>query len=134
MAVIPPISSPVPGIRFEANARRVLSAQWGVTLEPREVRLAQGVRHKFDLVSGDGQIVGDAKYYKNIPVPAAKWSTIAEYVWLLQHVNASRRFLVFGQDRQIPERWLDRFKLLTDGIEFYYLGVDDVLIKLWPKE
>jgi hypothetical protein len=130
MAIVPPISSPVPGMLFEVKARRVLSALWGVTLEPHDVSLAVGVRHKFDLVSGDGEIVGDAKYYKNIPVPAAKWSTIAEYVWLLQHAKARRRFIVFGHDRKVPERWLERYRLLTEGIEFFFLDDDDQFIGL----
>ncbi|HXZ62022.1 MAG TPA: hypothetical protein VEG62_04705 [Acidimicrobiales bacterium] len=52
----------------------------------------------------------------------AKLSVIAEYVWLLGHVqNASRRFLVFGQDRAVPLRWLKRFAPLLYGIEFWFL-------------
>jgi hypothetical protein len=55
---------------------------------------------------------------------------IAEYVWLLQHIPADRRFLVFGQDREVPERWLNRFRPLTGDIEFYFLGDDDSVVRL----
>jgi len=81
------------------------------------------VRHSFDLVSPDSTVVGDAKWYKDLrPIPAAKLSVIAEYVWLLGHIEgAERRFLVFGQDREVPLRWLKRFAPLLDGVEFWFL-------------
>jgi hypothetical protein len=119
------------GRLFEAHARRVLSEWWGVPLRSAVIELAPGLSHQFDLVSLDGQIVGDAKWFKNLPVPAAKWSVIAEYVWLLQHITADRRFLVFGQDREVPERWLTRFRPLIGNVEFYFLGHDgDSVVRL----
>ena len=127
MSIAPPVSSPAPGLVFEAHARDVLSRLWAVSLEPRLVRITEGLNHKFDLVSRNDETVGDAKFFKNIPVPAAKWSVIAEYVWLLQHVRqAKRRFMVFGQDREVPERWLSRFRSLTEGMEFYFLDGDQL--------
>jgi hypothetical protein len=114
---------------FELHAKKVLSARWGVELEAREVRLTDQPepKVKFDLVSPDGAVVGDAKFLKNIPVPAAKWSVIAEYVWLLQHAqNARRRFMVFGQDREVAQRWLVRYRPLTNGVEFYFLDGDQL--------
>lgn len=115
---------------FELHAKRVLSERWRVSLEPREVRLTEAAdpKVKFDLVSADATIVGDAKFLKNIAVPAAKWSVIAEYVWLLQHVkDAKRRFIVFGQDRQVAQRWLVRFRPLTEGVEFYFLDGEQLI-------
>lgn len=110
------------GRAFEEYAARYLSDLWTVELTCRPVTLPGGVTKKFDLVSADGRIVGDAKYYKNISVPAAKWSTIAEYVWLLQHVpSAERRFMVFGLDIEVAARWLVRFRGLCEGVEFYFL-------------
>jgi hypothetical protein len=114
------------GAAFETHARAVLSEAWGVELTGRVVTLRGGVTHSFDLVSPDESIVGDAKWFKDLkPIPAAKLSVIAEYVWLLQnHEDASRRFLVFGQDRAVPERWLSRFASLLDGLEFWFLDRD----------
>lgn len=111
------------GRAFEAYATRYLSDLWAVDLAARPVTLRGGVSKKFDLVSEDRKIVGDAKFYKNISTPAAKWSTIAEYVWLLQHFEeADRRFVVvFGLDREVGGRWLQRFRPLTEGVEFFFL-------------
>lgn len=118
-----PLTTPdwADGRAFESHAARFLSDLWGVDLAARSVTLRGGVTKKFDLVSADGRIVGDAKYYKNIAVPAAKWSTIAEYVWLLQHVqSADCRFMVFGLDREVAARWLHRFRPLTHDVAFYF--------------
>jgi hypothetical protein len=117
------------GRAFEAHAASFLSAAWSVDLACRPVALPGGVTKKFDLVSPDGSIVGDAKYYKNIAVPAAKWSTIAEYVWLLQHVpNAERRFIVFGLDALVATRWLARYRGLAEGIDFYFLSEQGLVL------
>jgi hypothetical protein len=115
------------GKAFEHHAARFLGDLWGVRLCERPVTLPGGVVKKFDLVSEDADIVGDAKFYKNISVPAAKWSTIAEYVWLLQHVDASRRFMVFGLDKKVATRWLSRFRPLAVGVDFYFLGQSDLI-------
>lgn len=118
------------GAEFEEHARHVLSEAWGLSLSSRVLTLRGDVTHSFDLVSDDGTVVGDAKWYKDLrPIPAAKLSVIAEYVWLLQNLeSAQRRFLVFGQDRVVPERWLSRFRPLLGGVEFWFL--DDRLDQL----
>jgi hypothetical protein len=111
-----------PGHAFEQHAKAVCSRHFGVDLKSAVVEIMPGVPHQFDLVSSGGRIVGDAKWLKNIAVPAAKWSVIAEYVWLLQHIaTAETRFIVFGQDREVPERWLKRFRPLAVGVQFYFL-------------
>lgn len=119
-----PTSSPEhleSGQLFERRVRDMLSELWDVRLRAAEVTLAGGVRKKFDLVSDDGRCVGDAKRYTSIKTPAAKWSTIAEYVWLLQKVQGDvHRFLVFGGDEDVPRRWLDRFAPLAAPVVFYF--------------
>jgi hypothetical protein len=111
------------GREFEEDARGLLSGAWGFQLSSRILTLRAGVAHSFDLVSDDATVVGDAKWFKDLqPVPAAKLSVIGEYVWLLQNLeSANRRFLVFGQDRAVPERWLARFRPLLGGVEFWFL-------------
>jgi hypothetical protein len=74
--------SVVDGKSFEVEARRHLSGEFGVPLDSRIVKVAGVVDKSFDLVSADRAIVGDAKWYSRLAVPAAKWSTIAEYVRL----------------------------------------------------
>jgi len=107
---------------FEAYARNQLARTWNVDLAPRRVLVGGSVSWKFDLVSQNLRVVGDAKWLKNIRVPAAKWQGIAEYIWLLQKVDADRVFLVFGQDVEVPERYLSRVRPITAPVEFYYLG------------
>lgn len=106
---------------FELTACRYFSDVFAVPLQPRVVTIAGSVEKSFDLVGMDGRFVGDAKWYKANATPAAKWSTIAEYVWPLQRVDADRVFLVFGNDPVVPERWLHRFRPLADPVEVYVL-------------
>lgn len=115
------------GRSFEVLAARVMSEHFGVPLGSRKVA---GTPKKFDLVSLDGSIVGDAKYYtmvRGVSPPPAKRSVIAEYVWLLEHTNAEQRFLVFGNDRRVPEGWLKDYGHLLDGVDFYFIDEAAVL-------
>lgn len=109
---------------FEELARKKMSDHFGVSLAPGTV---PGVPKEFDLVSPDKEIVGDAKYFTLIRgqrLPPAKFSVIAEHVWLLEKTGAPTRFLVFGNDRQVPELWLKRFGNLVSGVAFYFLDDD----------
>jgi hypothetical protein len=116
---------PIPGVTdwrsFERYARQYFSNLWTTELTERSVSVADAVSWRFDLVSADHQLVGDAKWLKNIAVPAAKWQAIAEYIWLLQKVKAKCVFIVFGQDAQVAERYLQRVRPLTAPVQFYYL-------------
>ena len=113
---------PVTGWRsFEQYARGYFSDLWSVDLQVRSVEVAGTVPWKFDLVSAERHYVGDAKWLKTLAVPAAKWQAIAEYVWLLQKVEAEKTFMVFGQDADVAERWLRRVRPLTAPLEFYFL-------------
>jgi hypothetical protein len=106
---------------FEEYARRYFSDLWGVDLQCRSVDIAGTVPWKFDLVSPDQRFIGDAKWLKTLRVPAAKWQAIAEYIWLLQKVEADKTFMVFGQDADVAERFLRRVRPLTAPVEFYFL-------------
>ena len=92
---------------------------------------------KFDLVSEDEVIIGDAKYLKNIPVPAAKFDNITAYIWFLEHTKGQRKFLIFGRDIEIPQRWLKNKrsnKGSLTNVEFYFLHDTGKLEKLHPKK
>jgi hypothetical protein len=85
------------------------------------------VPKEWDMVSPDGDVVGDAKYFALVQrqrLPPAKFSVIAEHVWLLEKTGAPTTFLVFGNDRQVPELWLQRYGNLVSGVAFYFLGDD----------
>jgi len=104
--------------KFEKKVRLFLSKKWNIGLKEKKVKIGN-IEKNFDLVSKNNNYIGDVKYYKNIKVPAAKWSIIAEYVWLLEKTNAKRKFLIFGKDIEVPKRWLIRFGNLT-SVEFYF--------------
>jgi len=112
---------------FEQLAQQKMSDHFEVSLVPGEV---PGVPKKFDLVSLDKSIVGDAKYFTLVHgqrLPPAKFSVIAEHVWLLEKTSARIKFLVFGNDRHVPELWLKRYGKLVSGVAFYFLENDGTL-------
>ena len=116
--------------QFEELARRVFSKYFGVTLNEGQV---PGVPKLFDFVSLDGSIVGDAKYFTLVGghrLPPAKFSVIAEHVWLLEKTGAKTKFLVFGNDREVPVRWLARFGHLCGEVKIYFLSDDGRLENL----
>lgn len=115
---------------FEGRACRLMSQYFGLPLAPAKVT---GVPKAFDLVSPEKTIVGDAKFYtlvNDFSLPPAKFSVITEYVWLLEKTHAERKFLVFGNERRVPEEWLRRFGKLAHEIEFYFIGAPDVVERL----
>lgn len=117
--------TPIPGVydgrTFETYARNYFSQLWGISIREQSIILAGRVPKKFDFVGSDKRVVGDAKWHKNLPTPAAKWSTISEYVWLLQKIPDAKVFLVFGNDIEVAQRYLVRFRPLTTPVEFYFL-------------
>ncbi len=128
------MSGASPAAEFEALARKVMSAHYGTSLKPRRVA---GVPKIFDLVSPDGRIIGDAKFYTLVRgerLPSAKFSIISEYVWLLEKAGAEIRFLVFGNDRRVPQQWLERYGTLTRTVEFYFLDREGAIRSLNGSE
>lgn len=98
-----------------------MSEHFGVPLDPRKVA---GTPKKFDLVSPDGSIVGNAKYYtmvRGISPASAKCSVIAEHVWLLEH---TRRAETIPRLRQRPPRaggMAQGRGHLVNGVDFYFI-------------
>jgi len=96
-------------------------------------RRKKGWPKLFDIVSGDYQIVGDVKYMsmvKGKALPPAKFSVIAEHVWMLEKIDAATKFLVFGNDKKVPEEWLKRYGKLVRSVKFYFLTEDGKLTEL----
>lgn len=77
------------------------------------------------MVSPDGKYVGDAKCLTLVDgkrYPPAKMMEITGHVWLLEKVpEATHRFLVFGNQREVPELWLKRYGNLSRHVDFYFL-------------
>lgn len=106
---------------FEARTRTLFSALLNVPLQRGQI---SGVPKTFDFVSPDHSIAGDAKFYTLVngeDSPPAKFATIAEYVWLLEKAALKHRFMVFGNDRRVPEQWLQRFGHLASTVAFFFV-------------
>jgi hypothetical protein len=91
------------------------------------------VHKRFDFVAPYGRIVGDAMYYtpvRGTRWPPAKAASITEHVWLLEKTGAPETFLVFGNDRQVPVLWLERYGNLVSGVTFFFLSDDGELEEL----
>ena len=67
-------------------------------------------------------------------IPPAKFATIAEYVWLLEKIPCEKKFLVFGNDKRVPNEWLKRYKTLVSDVAFYFINEDNQLEKLYGGE
>jgi hypothetical protein len=115
---------------FEDFARERMGRYFGVALTARPLA---GFPKLFDCVSADGATVGDAKclaMVRRLTTPPAKLAEISAHVWLLEHVPATRRFLVFGNQVEVPRRWLKRYGAIPTPVAFYFLGPDGQVINL----
>jgi len=131
-APIPPSppTAPMTSRRFETLAREKFSALFGVRLAPGSL---PGVRKEWDLVSADGSIVGDAKYYSLVhgtSLPPAKFATIAEHVWLLEKTTAAIKLLVFGNQIEVPKLWLEKYGNLISEMRFYFMDDNGNITRL----
>jgi hypothetical protein len=118
---------------FELVARIAMAQHYGTELQPRRL---EGVPKTFDFVSPDGRVVGDAKFLTMVGgdrLPPAKFSGVAEYVWLLEKTEAARTFLIFGNDRRVPEEWLSRYGHLAPKVDFFFLDSAGQLFSL-PRD
>jgi hypothetical protein len=115
---------------FEDFARHKMSDFFKIQLSERQL---PGFPKRFDMVSSDGQIVGDAKFLTLVhgkALPPAKFMEIAGHVWLLERIRASQRFLVFGNQREVPEWWLKKYGSLVTNVEFFFIYATGELVKL----
>lgn len=110
---------------FEEKARIFMSEYYS---KPLHASKHSNVPKTFDMVSDDSDIVGDAKYYTMVrgsSLPPAKFATIAEHVWLLEKTGAKHKFLIFGNDKRVPQEWLKRYGELVDGVDFFFYEIGE---------
>jgi hypothetical protein len=115
---------------FEASAHRIMAQFFGTEWRYDAM---ERLPKRFDMVSLDGQIIGDAKYYQlvnRISLPPAKFAAIAEHVWLLEKTEAKIRFLVFGNQIEVPRLWLARYGPLAKAVRFFFLHDNGMLNEL----
>lgn len=115
---------------FEEFARKTMSHYLGVKLIEKN---PSGFPKKFDMVSPDEDIVGDAKFLTLVQgkrLPPAKFMEISGHVWLLEKVEAKRRFIVFGNQRRVPEWWLEKYGKLLHNTEFFFIDTNGKVERL----
>jgi len=115
---------------FEAFAKTIFSKNFQVELRPGSLL---GIAKIWDMISDNGEIVGDAKYYTLVGgtrQPPAKFSTIAEHVWLLEKTEAEVKFLVFGNQIEVPQLWLKKYGDLVRDVQFFFLDDSGNITKL----
>jgi hypothetical protein len=106
---------------FEDHARFHMGRFLGTTFDEKQ---PPEFPKRFDLVSPDGMIIGDAKFLTLVngsKLPPAKFMKIAGHVWLLEHTTAKQKFLVFGNQREVAEWWLKKYGCLKTEVDFYFL-------------
>lgn len=116
--------------KFEELARNVMGNFYGCEFSPGTI---DPIPKVFDLVSEDLRHIGDAKLYSLVrgsQLPPAKFSVIAEHVWLLEKTRAPHVFIIFGNDRRVPELWLQRYGHLVGGVRMFFLSQDGALDEL----
>jgi hypothetical protein len=113
---------------FEGRAREVLGRALARELRKRTIPFPGSHAVKeFDLVSDDGQVVGEAKSMATgTSQDSGKLMEITAHVLMLQRLgNDSRlRILVFRHP-ELPSKWLTKgIAPLADGVELIHLDVD----------
>ncbi|SRR5258706_3823593 len=118
---------------FQDLASREMGKHFGISFRERyPTRFPK----RFDMVSPDEQIIGDAKYLTLVHgtnLPPVNFMEIAGRMWMLEHVPAKHKFLVFGNQRDIVEMWLKKYGTLVETVEFYFLS-DDGKLELLPTK
>jgi len=110
----------------EKIAKKVMEKYLNVKLENRKVNIF-GKYKEFDLVNLEKAIVGDVKYYTfKGAVPAAQFSAISEYIWLMEKLEQSsgrkwRKFIVGLGNRNTFERYAKQYGPWLGDIEIYFI-------------
>lgn len=77
-----------------------------------------------DLVSNDNKYVGIVRSLSLVLSEAllpSLLSSISASIWILEHIpNAEKRFLIFGKDRNVPDKWLEQYGIFIKDIEFFF--------------
>ena len=59
-----------------------------------------------------------------------KFSIVAEHVCVLEKSGAYTTFLVFGNQRELPQRWPAPYAELASSVAFFFLSEDGTLEQL----
>jgi len=122
---------------FENNARKVIEGELNIALPCGKIAI-NGKLKNFDLLNEEEKVVGDVKHYKTTSGgnrPSAKFSTLNEYVWLMQLLEKFdghkwRKLFVIGEDLEMVRKYIDEFEKWLGDIEFFYYSENSGLKKI----
>ena len=122
---------------FENNARKVIESELNIALPCGKIAI-NGKFKNFDLLNEEEKVVGDVKHYKTTSGgnrPSAKFSTLNEYVWLMQLLEKFdghkwRKLLVIGEDLEMVKKYIDEFEKWLGDIEFFFYSKNSGLKKI----
>lgn len=116
----------------EAIAKEVMEEYLGVKLEKKKLNIF-GKYKEFDLVNIEEAVVGDVKSYTfKGAVPAAQFSAMSEYVWLMEKLEQSsgrkwKKFIVGLGNRNTFERYAKQYGPWLGDVEIYFIDSDGKL-------
>lgn len=122
---------------FEENARKAIEKELKIQLPNGKINI-NGKFKSFDLVNLENKVVGDVKHYKTTSGgnrPSAKFSTLNEYVWLMQLLEKFdntkwKKLFVIGEDLEMVKKYIVEFEKWLGDIEFYYYSKESGIKKI----
>ena len=109
---------------FEDHIRKLLEELYKTKFPKDGIVKINGKSKKFDFIDLKNNIVGDCKYYsftKTGKRPSAKFSTLNEYMWLLQKLpEAWQKFVVIGTDETLVKKYVNEYLPWLEGVTIYF--------------
>lgn len=116
---------------FEDNVRKLLENFYETEFPKNGLVRINDKPKKFDFVDLKNNVVGDSKYYSFTRTgkrPSAKFSTLNEYVWLLQKLPKHwRKFLVIGKDETLVKKYVNEYSPWLEGVTVFYSDGESLL-------
>lgn len=109
---------------FEDRIRELLEDLYKTKFPRDGIVEINGKAKKFDFIDLKNNIIGDCKFYsftKTGKRPSAKFSTLNEYIWLLQKLPETwRRFIVIGKDESLVRKYVKEYLPWLEGVTIYF--------------
>lgn len=118
---------------FEMRASEFLQEKFNQKFYEQSMKVGSNKYHKFDLVSGDGSIVGECESYtwtESGNYPSAKISTAIETLFYFSRIKADKKILIFQDDinskgDSLAEVFVRRNEGILDDVEVWAYNVKD---------
>jgi len=110
----------------EEQIREVMSRFFGIPLSKEKLSIF-GKEKEFDIVNIEAKMVGDIKSYTySGATPSAEFSTLCEYVWLMEKLEESsgikwRKILVGSGNRDTFKKYAKNYHPWLGNVEIYFV-------------